>query len=683
MARYILGFNKYSQSTSCALLDTDGNVHFALSLERLTRKKFAGGDVAELTRMALQQAGIALSDVALVVENCHLFRIDAFERRLRFAVGQHHFPSTYLDPMNLGADCPAPKMEISHHMAHAFGARLACPFDKGVIVVMDGMGSLRSDVETDATDVYRPETLLPTAAGFRECPADATPATEWREAESVFLFEGAAMQRLFKRWSPLRSPSLLYNYGFENMESLGAVYSRVSSHIFKDWNACGKVMGLAGYGAPSMQNPIMSGPLESLAVNWEYLDTLTPAEGWDAEDSADLNKELAATVQANLESVALEFLTRLRQETGARNLVLTGGVALNSQLNALIAAKSGFENVFAPSAPGDDGVALGCAAYGLSQLNPSAAAPRRGALTAYLGGTYDETDLADALQANRDRVTVQRTSDIATETARLIEQGLIVGWYQGRSEYGPRALGNRSILAHPGIPHMKDTLNGKVKFRESFRPFAPTVLAEAAGEYFEEASPSRYMSFAVPVHKDKQGNIPSVVHVDGTARLQHLERSDNPLYYDLIAAFRERTGLPLILNTSFNVAGQPIVETPEEAIWTLLNSDMDALALGSCLVAKRALPDASEWADHEVSATDDVLIETVYHGSGDFDHATLYFQGQGFEATELSLAVLECCNVRSTLSDLLDAVCADMPVNRDVAEAEIHRLFHMGVIALR
>lgn len=679
----ILGLNKYSQSTSCALVDGRGETLFALARERLTRKKYDGGDVAELVASCLEQTGVTLNDIELVVENCHLFRIDEFEPRLPFTVGQHYYPASYLHPLNLAdASCPVRKIEIPHHLAHAYAALLAAPFEEALIIVMDGMGSLRVDTLAAPAERYRSERVLADDPAFEEWPAQPDPTRSWREAESAYLLKGKTLTRLCKRWTPLRSPSLLHNYGFENMESLGAIYSRISSHIFTDWNACGKVMGLAGHGAPDRDCPIMTGPLEKLKVNWPLLDTLIPAPAWDDAESAEQNRELAATVQENLEAVALDFVRRLREKTGARNLILTGGVALNSQMNARIAADAGFEQVFVPSAPGDDGVALGCAAFGLYAVQNVERTVRRTALTPFLGPSYTQANVEAGIAAVQERVDARQPDDLVGEAAGLIADGKVIGWFQGRSEYGPRALGNRSILAHPGLAHMPDHLNAKVKFRESFRPFAPTVLAEEARNFFAVNPQSPYMSFAVPVIEDARARIPAVTHVDHTARLQEITREANPLYYDLIARFRDLTGLPLVLNTSLNLAGEAIVETPDDALWSFLNSDMDALVIGPFILTKTPFPEESEWQTATLCAAPDLILEARCHVDGALDGAAAYLRGNAFDCTELGLLILEICSKPSSITDLLASPHTETTHDPQEVLDETKHLFTLGALEL-
>ena len=680
MSSYVLGINKYSHSASCALLSPEGDVALALAKERITRKKYDGGDVAALLRYCLERTGLDLSDIGTVVETCHLFRIDLFEPRLPFTAPLRYYPQAYLDDHNLAKGrAGMVKYELSHHLAHAYAALHCAPFDDGLVVVMDGMGSLRSEMTAPPTSSYFGESEMPRADGFAECPGAIDETRQWREAETVYAFSGPEMQRVFKRWTPLRSPSLLYNYGFENMESLGAVYSRVASHIFGDWNACGKVMGLAGYGEPNRVERAMSGPLEDLRVNWPWLESLGHVNAWDGKSPLDAQKDLAATVQADLEGVVIDFLRRLRDRTGARNVVLSGGVALNSQLNGRVARECGFDAVYVPPAPGDDGAALGCAAFGLRQAGHTFERKPRRAFSPYLGGDYTEDDIRRSLCDHDARIEASQPDDLPAEVAKRLADGEVVAWFQGRSEFGPRALGNRSILAHPGKAEMVDHLNLRVKGRERFRPFAPTILAEEAQRFFDRVCPSPYMSFTVPVRSDAKSDIPAVTHVDGTSRLQTLTREDNPLFYELLARFRQVTGLPLVLNTSFNLAGEAIVETPSDALSSFLDSPMDALAIGPFLVTKRRLPPGAGILESAVRTAPELLVETVCHAQGEFDRATLYLRGKGVTCDEIGLAILELCADAAYVHDIVDGLADDGFAADDVT-AEIRRLFDVGAI---
>jgi carbamoyltransferase len=276
----------------------------------------------------------------------------------------------------------------------------------------------------------------------------------------------------------------------------------------------------------------------------------------------------------------------LRETTGAKNLVISGGVALNCVANGRIAREAGFENVWIQPAAGDDGIAIGCAYYGRLALQKQ---PRSFVMNhAYLGAEYADADARAVVDRRLVRLaTVQAPSaDICADTAKVLADGKIVGWFQGRSEFGPRALGNRSIIADPRDPKMKDILNSRVKHRQPFRPFAPIVLYERASEIFEGDEDSPYMLIAKKVRPEWRDRIPSIVHVDGTARVQTVRREQNERLYGLLTEFEKLTGVPVLLNTSFNVKGEPIVETPQDALECFLATGIDYLALHERLISK-------------------------------------------------------------------------------------------------
>lgn len=284
---------------------------------------------------------------------------------------------------------------------------------------------------------------------------------------------------------------------------------------------------------------------------------------------------------------------------------------------------------------------------------------------------------------NDGRITFDRSDDLLDCVAKAVADGKVVGWFQGRSEFGPRALGSRSILAHPGLPDMADRVNSKVKFREKFRPFAPTVLAEEADKFLVPmAARSLYMSFAQPVIAEHRRKLPAVTHVDGTARLQYLQREENPRFYDLIKRFMLLAGLPMILNTSFNVQGEPIVETPDDAIWTFLNSDMDALAMGPFWVQKKAFPSDKELACMTIIAERDVSYETVSHPGGAVDRATIYVRGRAFESNELAVAVLDCCGNAVSFDEIVREISEGQGDMREALVASLRELYRIGAVRI-
>jgi len=684
-ADLLLGLQQYTHSASCCLLGPGGEPLFAASKERLTRKKFDGGDTASLVEYALRAVGRRRSDIARVVANNHLFRIRPFEETLPWAVALNQQRPSFLDPLNLLPGVP--KHELSHHLAHAWSVLPAAPFEEGLIVVMDGIGNTLRDVRTTGRDRTTDEDL-PKAPGFFQSPARPDPQWGWREAESAYLFRGLELHRLFKRWTRERTPDFLYNYGFENMESLGAVYSRVSSHVFGDWNACGKVMGLAPWDAVWNEGPrpaadwLLRGPLERLRIHWKRLQEEPHPNAWANPRHRRAYARLAAGVQADLETVVLAFLRRLRRKTGARNLCFTGGVALNCALNGRIARECGFERIFIPSHPGDEGVAVGCAFFARHRLGRRKNRPAlRRPLSPFLGRSFTDREIDAALEEFAPFCRFQRRKDFLAQTARALEDFLVVGWFQGRSEFGPRALGNRSILAHPGRKTMIRRINASIKKREAFRPFAPTVLARSAAEWFEEPGESPFMSQAVRVHPEKRRRISAVVHADGTARIQTLRREDNPLFFALIEEFERLTGLPLLLNTSFNVQGEPLVEDPRDALRDFLDSDLDLLVLGDRMVHKTPFPAPETHAAlRPLQHNPDARAEVVSDARGEPIQVRFLSRGRTFESDTLELGLFEACTGEATLDALIEEFRGEFDLPREEILDRMQRLFRKRLI---
>jgi carbamoyltransferase len=280
----------------------------------------------------------------------------------------------------------------------------------------------------------------------------------------------------------------------------------------------------------------------------------------------------------------VEWGKKIHATTRAENLCVAGGVGLNIDANKRFLDEVGFKRLFVQPAASDTGIALGCALWGAHQI---LGLPRFWEMkSASLGRVYTEKEIEAAFQKYTDRIIVRRSKNVSGEAAQLIARGKIIGWFQGGSEYGPRALGNRSILCDARDPHMKDIVNKKVKHREPWRPFAASVLAEKQREWFELDHPSPFMLLAASVVKEKRSLVPSIVHVDGTCRIQSVTREQNAPYYELLQAFEKETGVPLVLNTSFNDAGEPIVETPEDALRCFLNTEMDVLVIEQYVVEK-------------------------------------------------------------------------------------------------
>lgn len=575
MPRYVLGLNKYDHDVSAVLL-RDGVPVVGVCKERLTRAKYDGGLPDAPVAYCLRAAGIRFSDIDHVVQNSYTLTIPELEHDLLSRVHALHLPP---DERELLARSPLFRnpsaVNVSHHLAHAYSAFAVSPFDEGAVMVVDGVGSHRRDVT---------EALPPGDVGH---PAD-------RESESYYAFRGNEIRAVRKVWLPV-TPGVL-SEDFTKLPGIGAVYSRVAEYVFQHWNKCGEVMGLAAFGGPRPDLPPLFGVRDGAtwALRWwpeslrnPWVDDGAGDGAWEASAHQQEWRDLCWRAQTDLEDALLERARELHRATGARNLVLAGGVALNCVANGRIARETPFENVWVQPAAGDSGIAVGCAYYGELAV---AGRPRAHVMhTDFLGREYSASEIDEALARKpwAPFLRATRSSDVAGDTARLLADGRVVGWFQGGSELGPRALGHRSILCDPRSPLAKDRLNARVKHRQAFRPFAPAVPLELADAWFEPGPPSPHMLLVRRVRPDRATLVPAIVHTDGTARLQTVEERHDPLFHRLLHAFGAATGVPVLVNTSFNVKGEPIVETPLDALLCFLATDMDVLVLGDRIVEKR------------------------------------------------------------------------------------------------
>jgi carbamoyltransferase len=575
---YIVGINAYDHDVSACLL-RNGEIAFAIAKERINRMKNATGFYHEAVDYCLKAEGITIDDVDLVVRNCYVLPVDELEKRLTYMEMPLYLP---VQERELAQNHPwfnkksDKVVTISHHLAHAYSAFAACPFEEGVVMVVDGVGGYRSDV------------MEP----YPQAPGDASPLA--RESESYYRFSGSKLEAIKKVW--LEPGKGFLSDEFYNMAGLGAVYSRVSTYVFGDWNKCGELMGLAPYGRPHAVKPFLEMQNGDLKVNpWpEAYDKPWLMEGgpdrkWDTDPAMKHWEDLAWQIQDDTERVLLARARWLRETTGAKNLCMAGGVALNCVANGKLAREAGFENVWVQPAAGDDGNAIGCALYGHLAVMKQ---PRTYTIKhAFFGRPYSDQEVKDAIGKRVVKLVSKAvpSPDICKETAKILADGNVVGWFQGRSEFGPRALGNRSIIADPRTPEMKDILNSRVKHRQPFRPFAPLVLEERSDEIFLGPGDSPYMLMAKQVHPDWKDKIPAVVHVDGTARVQTVSEKTNPRLYRLIKEFEALTGVPVLVNTSFNIKGEPIVETPQDALECFLGTGIDYLILHDIVMSKTAL----------------------------------------------------------------------------------------------
>jgi carbamoyltransferase len=296
------------------------------------------------------------------------------------------------------------------------------------------------------------------------------------------------------------------------------------------------------------------------------------------------HKDLAASVQLITENLIFHILTHLQKSTGLENVCIAGGVAQNSVANGKVTRNTAFKNVYIPSAGHDAGISMGSALYVHNHILDQ---PRVNPIwSAYTGSKFNNGQIEQYLVSRNIPFTLLPDDDLYDKVTEQLINGGVVGWFNGRSEFGPRALGARSILADPRRNDAKELLNSKIKRRESFRPFAPSILKEYVGEYFEVDDQSPFMEKVFPIRPDMQKKIPAVTHVDGTGRLQTVDKDISPMYYALIDAFRKKTGIPILLNTSFN-ENEPIVNSPEEALECFLRTDMDMLVLENCIIDKK------------------------------------------------------------------------------------------------
>ncbi|KAJ8605167.1 hypothetical protein CTAYLR_000363 [Chrysophaeum taylorii] len=620
-----LGITKYSHNACVCVVDaSNGRLLFAQQKERLSRVKNDGGAVGDLVRHALEGCGRSLRDVVAVAANNHHRSVAEEEAAYTKCAGlgiEAPFgpPSEeVLDTANLFAG----SIEVSHHLAHAVGAAAAEGASECVAVVMDGMGDraathrnskVRSDAALDGWDACTHVLGKKRVASFDEVPDEA------RECESVYALDASAGWRpVWKRWSETDAhPSFGFSDWFLSLDSLGAAYSTVAHVIFGDWNACGKVMGLAPWALlPSGGGDVSWGRAcdwprvsvssakiieasgagfevnraairDMLAAACEELpppdrDALLAASGgafpprrlvslWTLfrEDGRAASAcraccaALALAIQTQLEAAAVPLVLRAAQQH--HTLVLCGGVALNSVLNGKIEAALSERNLLVPAAPGDEGVALGCAVVALNftRLDPS--------ILPFAGRSYDDLD-----DHGFDEwlLLEEETPDEVDACAAVVAATEVRGiafWFEGASEFGPRALGHRSILASPADAAVVDVINEAIKAREDFRPLAPSVLEEFSREWFGLPGPSPYMSRVWTMRYPDRA--PACAHLDASSRPQTVSRADPALrrYRDFIEKFYARTGLPLVLDTSFNTKPrEPIVETLRGAVSSFL-----------------------------------------------------------------------------------------------------------------
>ena len=570
---YTLGVSCYYHDSAAALLK-DGRVTAAVEEERFTRIKFDDSFPKNAIDWCLKEAGITASDIKTVAfYDKPVLKLERLlDNYITFAPrGLYSFLNVMPKWLHkrlwvkddIRKSLPGFHGDIifpEHHLSHAAHTFFTSPFEDAAILTVDGVGEWTT-------------TSYGTGTG-----TDITLTHDIRWPHSIGLLYSA----------------FTYFLGFGVNEG---EY---------------KLMGLASYGEPEYYDIILKNLVDikddgSIKLNMKYFaftydNVMTnsrfaelfgiPRRSADAK-AEKIHFDIGSSIQRVLEEILLRMTRHIHKETGKKNLCLGGGVALNGVANHKILKDGTFEKIHIPPSPGDAGSAVGCAQFAHFSYNNGTHRhitqneSERIKENCYVGPSFSNHDITKYLDSSNIRYESMEMPALLATTAKLISQDNVVGVYWGKMEWGPRALGNRSILADPRKAEMKDILNEKIKHRESFRPFAPSVLAEHASEYFDIDISSPYMLLVAPVKKPQE--IPAVTHVDGTARLHTVSRESNPTYYDLIQEFYKITGVPIVVNTSMNVMGEPIVNTPHHAHAMLLKTEMDYLVMGNCLLRRGSL----------------------------------------------------------------------------------------------
>lgn len=564
---HVLGISCYYHDSAAAIVK-DGVVIAAAEEERFTRKKHDTNFPINAVNFCLKEAGISGKELDYVAfyekpllkfERLLLQNLEMWP--LSFPVFHHAIPSWFIEKLRVPTTVKKRTsydkeiIFIDHHLAHAASAFLPSPYNKAAILTIDGVG-------------------------------------EW---STTTLGIGVDNQiRLFKE---IRFP-----------HSIGLLYSTVTAYLgFSVNNSEYKVMGLAPYGQPKYVDKFRkiihfaedgSYQLDMSYFTYHYKLTMPsrkfiqefgPARKKETEVTQ-FHKDIAASLQKITEEAIFGLLRHLHKQTKCDNLCMAGGVALNSVANGKIFRNTPFKKAWIQPASSDAGTSLGAAMYTYNSILSHKRSYTMN--NAYLGPGYSTEEIEKYLKDNSIKYTeLKNEKEIAENTAKLIWQNNVVGWFQGRMEWGPRALGARSILSNACNPKMKEILNVKVKHREHFRPFAPVVTVEDAKDYFEmEKEDEPFMLFVFPVKKEKQKLIPAVTHVDGSGRLQTISREQNRRYYDVIKAFEKHSKIPVLINTSFNIRGEPVVCTPNDAYRCMMGTGIDYLVMENFLIARADNP---------------------------------------------------------------------------------------------
>ena len=573
----IIGINAYHGDSAAALIK-DGKVLAAIEEERIRRIKHWAGFPSESIKFCLKDSGISIEEVDYITigRNPSAQLLKKFVSSIKKLINPRFLKDRFsninkvlsikdelTNALNIDRNkIKAPIKLIEHHRSHLSSAFFASPFEEAAIISIDGFGD------------------------FSSCMFGIGRGNKIKVLESVTY-----------------------------PHSLGIFYTAFTQFLgFPYYGDEYKVMGLAPYGKPmyidKLQDVIIKTKngkfrlnekyflhsTKGVAMTWEntapfierlYSDYLIDKFGSPRNPKdpiTEYHKDLAASVQKVCEDLIFHMLNYLQKLTGMKNLCIAGGVSQNSVANGKIKENTDFENVYIPPAGYDAGNAIGSALWFYHQeLGKN---DRYFINNSFFGAHYSDQEIEKILKDKKiDYYCAKNEDELVEKTSEMLSNGAVIGWFQGRTEFGPRALGNRSVLTHPGRKDAKDLINSKIKRRESFRPFAPSILREYVNEYFEQEDDVFFMERVFKIRPEIRELIPAVTHVDGTGRLQTVHKDITPLYYKLIDKFRQKTGLPILLNTSFN-ENEPIVNSPIEALDCFLRTDMDALIMGKIIVER-------------------------------------------------------------------------------------------------
>lgn len=575
---YILGLNAYHADSSAAIFK-DGVMIAAIEEERFRRVKHWAGFPAEAIKFCLHEAGIDINEVDHIAIGRDpkakfwkkiLFALrhprigmsvvkDRLDNSKKVASLEYEFKSIFPE---IDVNLIRTKIHnIEHHRAHLASAFFASPFDEAAILSIDGSGDFST-------------TMLATGKGNKIEVIDSVDFPH-----SIGIFYTAMTQFLgFPHYGDEYKVMGLAPYGkplyIDKLKQLVKLSDDGLFGLDLSYFRATK-SGVVSYGSDNI-------PVVAQLFDEKFTELFGKPRSKN-EELSEYHKDLAASVQRFTEEIIFHILNHLQTKTGLKNICIAGGVAQNSVANGKIIANTKFENVYIPSAGHDAGISMGSALFVYNHMLNNIRKPA--IWSAYTGSKFSNEYIKDFLDSKNITYKYYDDQTLYDKVSACLIDGGVVGWFQGRAEFGPRALGGRSILADPRRSDAKDLLNSKIKRRESFRPFAPSILEEYVDEYFEIKDKVPFMEKVFPIKENKKQEIPAVTHVDGTGRLQTVNKNISPKYYGLINAFREKTGVPILLNTSFN-ENEPIVNSPDHALDCYLRTSMDMLVLENCIITR-------------------------------------------------------------------------------------------------